>query len=353
LTYWDTFENGRRKQLECVLAEVYNAEQAILVNCGMSAIAVALGSCKVKTGTRLLVGRARYFETSGLIERYLRPIGAEVHEVDIGQPNALTEALESFRPEVVLLETVANMPSVDPVRDIAKWSTCSSAPIFIIDNSVQSVLTHWFDLLDFPERLLVVESGTKYLTNDAMCGVIYGAQDLIEDARHFARDTGQFLQARALSYLDPAVIRLLPLRMATHSRNVRAFAAELTHCSVPALRLTTLDKKVCDDNADVFVNGVGSLLYLEIGDCDGPLYRQILKEWRLRARSLGDAVVPDVRAGFGWVKSSARVYETAQLNRTDAPSYLRISIGLEGVEAMKASAQCLAEAVRQFSPGGQ
>lgn len=346
LTYWDTFENGRRRQVECVLADVYHAQQAILVNCGMSAIAVALGGCKVKTGTRLLVGRARYFETSGFIERHLRPIGVEVHEVDVGRPNALAAALESFRPEVVFLETVANMPSVDPACDIAKWSACSSAPIFVIDNSVQSVLTRWFDLLDFPDRLLVVESGTKYLTNDTMCGVVYGARGLIEATRHYARDTGQFLQARALAYLDPAIIRLLPLRMATHCRNVRAFAAELSACAVPGLRASGLDRLVDDGNVDIFAEGVGSLVYVEINGCDGGRYKQILTMWRHLARGRCDAVVPDVRAGFGWLKSSARVYETTRLNRADAPSYLRISLGLEDVSAVKASAQCLGDAAK-------
>ncbi|TIQ16286.1 MAG: hypothetical protein E5X61_29000, partial [Mesorhizobium sp.] len=99
LTYWDTFENGRRLQLERVLAEVYGSEQSILVNCGMSAIAVALGACKVRTGTRLLVGKSRYFETSGLIERHLLPLGVEIHAVDVAQPNVLRDALGGFRPE--------------------------------------------------------------------------------------------------------------------------------------------------------------------------------------------------------------------------------------------------------------
>ncbi|MER9675339.1 PLP-dependent transferase [Mesorhizobium sp. M0208] len=201
LTSWDTLENGRRLQLERVLAEIYGSEQSVLVNCGMSAIAVALGACKVKAGTRLLVGKSRYFETSGLIERHLLPLGVEIRAVDVARPNALRDALAAFGPEVVLLETIANMPSVDPVRDIAAWSACPSAPIFILDNSVQSGLTRWFDLLDFSDRLLVVESGTKYITNDAMCGVIYGAGDLIASTRNYARDTGQSLQARALSYL--------------------------------------------------------------------------------------------------------------------------------------------------------
>jgi cystathionine beta-lyase/cystathionine gamma-synthase len=348
LTYWDTFENGRRRQLECVLAEVYRAPQAILVNCGMSAIAVALGSCKVKTGTRLMVGKARYFEMSGLIERYLRPIGVEILEVDIARPNALASALDSFRPEVVFLETVANMPSVDPVCDLEKWSSCPSAPIFVIDNSVQSALTRWFDLLDFPDRLIVVESGTKYLTNDAMCGVVYGARDLIDTARHFARDTGQYLQARALSYLDPAMIRLLPLRMATHSRNVRAFASQVSICGISGVRLSALDKLSDNGNSSVFGRGVGSLLYLEIDSCNAAQYKRILSTWRQKARTRGDAFVPDVRAGFGWLRSSTRVYETTRLNRSDAPCYLRISLGLEDVGAVTASAQCLCDAVEEI-----
>ncbi|AZV79015.1 PLP-dependent transferase [Parasedimentitalea marina] len=347
LTYWDTFENGRRIQLERVLAEVYGAEQSILVNCGMSAIAVALGACKVRSGTRLLVGKSRYFETSSLIERYLLPLGVEIHAVDVAQPNALRDALAAFRPDVVLLETIANMPSVDPVRDITDWSASPSAPIFILDNSVQSALTRWFDLLDFTDRLLVVESGTKYITNDAMCGVVYGAGDLIASARNYGRDTGQFLQARALSYLDASLIRLLPLRMATHSRNVRTFAAELSRSGMPELEAIVLDKFADEGNAKVLAKGVGSLIFLAFGNCEGADYKRLLTRWQQRARAHGEAVVPDVRAGFGWLKSSARVYETTRLNRADAPSYLRVSIGLEDTEVVRASAKCLRDAAQE------
>jgi cystathionine beta-lyase/cystathionine gamma-synthase len=318
------------------------------VNCGMSAIAVALGACKVKTGTRLLVGKSRYFETSGLIERHLRPLGVAIHAVDVAQPNSLCDALAAFRPEVVLLETVANMPSVDPVRDIATWAATSSAPIFILDNSVQSALTRWFDLLEFPDRLLVVESGTKYITNDAMCGVVYGAGDIIAAARHYARDTGQYLQARALSYLDASLIRLLPLRMATHSRNVRVFAAEASCSDRPEVEITVLDKFADRDNAEVFALGVGSLIYIVLPGFEGSDYKQLLTLWRDKTGIHGEAAVPDVRAGFGWLKTSARVYETTRLNRKDAPSYLRISVGLEDTAAVCASAKCLADALQEM-----
>ena len=37
----------------------------------------------------------------------------------------------------------------------------------------------------------------------------------------------------------------------------------------------------------------------------------------------------EVRAGFGWDRTCARVYEGGQLNQPDAPSYLRIAVGIE------------------------
>jgi len=345
-TYWDTFENGRRLQLERTLASVYGADEAILLNCGMSAISVALGACKVSGGTRLLVGRSRYFETSGLLERHLRPSGVNVREVDVLKPGAITEAIEDFQPEVVFLETVANMPSVDAIKDIRLLSGRQPSPVFIIDNSVQSVLTRWFELLGAPDQVLVLESGTKYVTNDVMCGVIYGASaPLMKAARHYARDSGQFLQARALSYLEPALLELLPLRMAVHSRNVGAFVEELAAAQLEGPTVSTLDKRADHTNQDLFRAGRGSLIYLEISGSDPAIYRQILHRWRSASLNCATAVVPDIRAGFGWLRTSSRVYESAALNRSDAPSYLRISVGLEELDAIRASALCLSDAI--------
>lgn len=345
-TYWDTFENGRRLQLERVLSRVYGADEAILLNCGMSAITVALGACKVTAGSRLLVGRSRYFETSGLLERHLKPCGVIVREVDVMTPGAISEAIEEFQPEIVLLETVANMPSVDAITDIRMLSFRQPSPVFIIDNSVQSVLTRWFELLGRPDQVLVVESGTKYVTNDVMCGVIYGASaPLMKAARHYARDSGQFLQARALSYLEPVLMELLPHRMRIHSRNVRAFVEEIEAAQLKGLKVSTLDKHANYTNQDMFGDGIGSLVYLEISGCGPEVYRNTLHQWRTASMECATAVVPDIRAGFGWLRTSSRVYESAALNRSDAPSYLRISIGLEDLDAIKASALCLSDAI--------
>lgn len=108
------------------------------------------------------------------------------------------------------------------------------------------------------------------------------------------------------------------------------------------LKLTVLDSFADEGNAKVFAKGVGSLIYLVFGDCEGSHCKQLLTRWRQKARAHDHAVVPDVRAGFGWLKSSARVYQTTRLNRADGPSYFRISLGLEDTKAVGASANaCL------------
>jgi cystathionine beta-lyase/cystathionine gamma-synthase len=350
-TYWDTYEHGRRRQLERRLAQCYGAATALLLNCGMSAIAVSLGSCCLRSGDVLLTGTRRYFETTGYIDRFVRPSGVQVIEVEVGRPGALVEALTRFRPRVVLVETATNAPSVDCPKDINLWAQTSPDTIFIIDNSIQSVLTRWYDIAhDLSDRLLVVESGTKFITNEIMCGVVYGAGEPAARARNFARDTGQQLQGRSLSYLNEHLLDLLPRRLAIHDRNTRRFAEILRQHLPTSFHVVTVDSDAPAIGVSPFDLGIGCLVFVVGPSCLRPEgYHRILSSWRSLCGREVDHAVPSVRAGFGWLGTAARVYQGSLLNQSDAPSYLRISVGAEPEFAIKASARALATAISELA----
>lgn len=352
-TFWDTYEHGRRRGLEAQLARIYGAPEALLLNSGMSAVAVALGSRTLRSGARLLTGERSYFETTDYLERFVRACGIEVVRAPIERPGVLAAALRELRPEVALLETVTNVPSVPVARGIEQWSREGGSTFLVIDNSAQGHLTRWSEVLEGAwDRALVVESGTKYLTQECMAGVVYGGGEAFAAARHLARATGQQLQEKAFSYLCEAELERVGEKLARHSSNARAFAAELREAGSFAL-VHTLDSCATDEERRGFPfgAGVGALVFLALSSRSTGAatlearHREVLRRWRARARAAGLEL--DIRAGFGWINTSARVYESSRLNQDDAPCYLRVSLGVEPTSTIRALAAHAIAAARE------
>jgi len=344
-TYWDTYEHGGRRELERELAAGYGAADALLLNSGMSAIAVAVGSCNLRTGAKLLTGGRQYFETTGFLERFVEPTGVDVIRVDCCEPGRLRRAILETQPDVVLLETVTNCPTLDCALDLIDCISEFRDQLFVIDNSVQSWLTRWFELVhNGAENLLVVESGTKYISNEAMCGIIYGSGPAHVKARIFARDTGQQMQGRALNYLHKALIASLNLRLALHARNAKLFRTVLRDGLEDLYHVDTLDSSPSSDSR-LFSKGPGCLVFVRPPD-GAPFTPAKLHRWAERAGAAGDTVTPQICAGFGWMCTSARTYSGSLLNQPDAPSYLRVSLGAEPANAVRRSAELLVDVLR-------
>ncbi|MEI6430491.1 MAG: PLP-dependent transferase, partial [Pseudanabaena sp. ELA607] len=204
-TYWDTYEHGRRRQLEQILANTYGSESALLVNTGMSTIAVVVGMLNLSQGSKILTGERCYFETSDYLERYLVPRGIEIIRVPVDNTLLLNETIKNLQPQLAIFETVTNVPDVTALLGFPDCLGVSPNTFFLIDNSVQSHLTKWFSLVEKScSRVLVAESLGKYLTHETMGGVIYGSKETVERARNFARATGQQLQEKSFNYLCEA-----------------------------------------------------------------------------------------------------------------------------------------------------
>lgn len=347
-TYWDTYEHGLRRQIERKLAAGYGAGSAILLNSGMSAVAVSLGSCSLRHTGRILTSERHYFETDGFLRRFVEPLGVEVVRRDLSAPGALDEAIRRLRPEVVLLETVANCPTLDTAHGLRRAITEFPATTFIVDNSAQSWLTRWFDLTSRSDNLLVIESGTKYITNDAMCGVLYGCGERIGNARVYARDTGQQMQGRALSYLQDALLTRLHGRLRLHSRNAIAFRDLLRETLPQHYSVETLDSTSGGDPDGIFRDGVGAMVFIR--RIDGTAMPEgIIERWRDVVAGQPQSMWPQIRAGFGWLRTSARAYVGAALNQADAPNYVRVSLGVEPVDAVLGSGAVFADLLNAAS----
>jgi cystathionine beta-lyase/cystathionine gamma-synthase len=343
-TYWDTYENGERRILERFLSNGYGSSDALLLNCGMSAVAVAVGSLALRSGDCLLTSRTNYFETSGFLQRFVESTGVVIQRIDVSTAGALDGAIVRFRPKAVLLETAVNSPKLECPIGVLEAIRKHPETSFIVDNSVQSWLTRWFSSRDHHHDLLVVESGTKYITNQVMCGVIYGGGVRMTAARDFARDTGQQLQGRALHFLQRACVERLDQRLKIHSSNAKMFAQIVNESGGGRVVAKTLDANAPQSGWSPFSHGVGSLVFVEPAT-DRPIDKDFLHRWRQNLTAKGFGSMPDIRAGFGWMRTAARTYEGTKLNQPDAPAYLRVSCGIEPMEttivAAKTLAQCL------------
>jgi cystathionine beta-lyase/cystathionine gamma-synthase len=349
-TYWDTYEHGRRRQLEQILANVYGSESALLVNTGMSTIAVIVGMLNLRQGSKILTGEKCYFETSDYLERYLVPRGVEVIRVPVDNPLILIETIGNLQPELAIFETVTNVPDVTALLGFPDCLANSLNTLFLIDNSVQSHLTKWFEIAKTDlDRILVIESTGKYLTHESMGGVIYGSRKIVEQARAFARTTGQQLQEKSFNYLCEAEIEQVSWQLARHSRNVAAFIDVLKDYSTYFDYIRTLGGGIVNLklNHRIFGHGVGSLVFVALppnkSETLSQRHRQLMDEWFRRIKDIGLDI--SVRCGFGWKETTARVYESSYLNQVDAPSYLRISLGIEPLDIIHAFAHVLGDAV--------
>ena len=320
----------------------------------MSGIAVVTGMLNLKTDDNILTGDRCYFETSDYLARFVSQTGVNVIRVPVDEPKRITETLRQKRPTLAIFETITNVPGVPVAREWDEWLTASPTTFFLIDNSVQSHLTRWFEILPEDPRLLVVESGTKYLTEECMVGVIYGHADAVERARDYARATGQQLQEKAFNYVCEAEIKTAGRKLATHSRNVAAVMDELKPFASLFSFIRTLDTSTANEPAlEVFRYGRGALIFAALksheADSESPakLHRRLLVRWR--ELTLMSGIELHIRAGFGWNQTSARAYESGRLNQPDAPCFIRISVGCEPLDAVRRIALALGQAARDVT----
>jgi cystathionine beta-lyase/cystathionine gamma-synthase len=343
---WDTHEHGRRRQLEAALAACHHCESALLLNSGMSAVAIAVAAARPACGATILLGRGGHAGTADYLTRFVVPFGVNVVQVAAGNAGAVLDALRTLQPAVALFETAITAPRGDVPSGISRWFDAAAGTLFVVDNTVQSALTRWFDGeagTSGDGQLVVVESLTKYLAHQCAAGLIYGPEAIVGRMRELARAAGQQLQEKAFNFLRPAEIEHLPWKLSRHASSVRAFVEELG--SAPSIEWNTLDHGAdLEARASIFRRGPGGVVFVRLrGEGHGErAHHELLARWQAEARRRG-AWIP-VRAGFGWNDTTAVVHEPSRALPSSCPAHLRISIGIEPAAVTRRLAQALAAA---------
>ena len=319
-TFWDTYDHGRRRRLESLLAAAYGAQDAVLLNSGMAAVHSAAVCASEHGRRRVTLPDRRYFETHDLLANV--PLG---------------RSADPELSDVLLLEPITNCPTLDVNEPSAPGRRIGR---FVVDNSMWS---HAFPYAEVSAwvggaPLLVVESLAKYVSGLISGGVVYGDRESIETVRVFARRTGQLLQGAALSFLNPADIRLAGDRVRCH---VAAAAAFTAHLDPRRWTVLTADPGQVSRAGLPAALGTGSLVFLRPSD-PGADCADVVDRWVRASAGHGHAV--QLQAGFGWPWTSTRSYGKDHLNQPDGPQYIRVSVGALDDAAVKEQAMALNEA---------
>jgi cystathionine beta-lyase/cystathionine gamma-synthase len=332
-TFWDVYEHGARRRLERRLAALYGAEDALLLNSGMSALAVAVDDAGLRSSDRIWVDPTAYFETTDLLQRIHGRRGIEIAPLAHGPAPA--------PPRLAILETAQATPSTGHDHDAVLERLLLADCRIVIDNSLLGPGAAWPSGIAAHPRVLFAESTAKYICQHVSGGLLYGSEKALASARAVARGSGQQLQAAAFNHIRWGHIEGAPLRLEIHARNARVLARVLEE------NASLLEIHEAPQRNFAFLRGAGScLLFLRLRGEDETLaarHRRLLQRWRDAAR--GNA--PMIRAGYGWDRTTARCYEGQALKQAGVRDYLRISAGVESVASISHLAAALALAIRE------
>lgn len=355
-TIWDIYEHGSRRRLEANFAAMLNAQSALLLNSGMSAISVAMNAVGLKPTDHVFVGKSSYFETNEVLEHCADVIGCRIHSIDFLNTSVFEHALREFSPKLLVVETATNCPAPELLPDFSQVDFGSNRPMIICDQTIVGFPDTDVSL-KYPGEVIYLASLSKFVTNSISAGLIFGEVSLIDSCRRIARFSGQNLQERAFNFIRDSDINCVKYRMKIHQRNVQLFVDALTQVKSALSLLRTLGRDYLGETADD-PDVQGCLVFLALTPSRGHDYfsselvechRAVVGHWQDFSRRHGEAF--DIRSGFGWRTTSIRCYEGSQLNQSNAPSYMRISVGLETRRTTASLAAQLVESIREVTHG--
>ncbi|MEM7480485.1 MAG: aminotransferase class I/II-fold pyridoxal phosphate-dependent enzyme [Acidobacteriota bacterium] len=267
------------------LANLENAERALVAASGMAAISSALLG-HLSTGDHLLVSDVLYGGTHELVTRMLPRFGIEYDFIDADRPDTW-EAKRRPSTRVIYVETISNplmrVPPMDEVGEFARRHGLTA----MTDNTFATPINfrpaeHGFHLS--------LHSATKYMNghSDLVAGALCGTAEAIERAKGAAKLLGGSLDPHACFLLQRG-LKTLGLRMRQHNRTGLALARHLAgHRAVERVHYPGLEGQPDHARAARLLNGFGGMLAFEpVGGAEAA--DRILRRTRLatHAPSLG------------------------------------------------------------------
>lgn len=320
--------NPSRRFVEETVAKLEGGADAILTNCGMSAI--HLVSVALLTPDDLVVaphdcygGSYRLFNS--LSQRgYFKAIF-----VDQSDPVALKEAL-SLRPKLVLIETPSNpLLRVVDIQEISQQAHEVGALVLVDNTFMTPILQKPIDL----GADIVTHSCTKFLNghSDLLAGIlVFKDQQLATDVLWWANNIGT-LTSSFDSYLLLRGLRTLAARVTLQQANAQKVVEFLVnHPKIARVYHPSLSSNLGHEIAKKQQKGFGSLLSFELAG-EPEIMPKFLKALNIitLAQSLGGVeslICHSATMTHSGISAQAR--KTAGIS----DQLLRISVGLEDVD---------------------
>ena len=320
--------NPSRRFVEETVAKLEGGADAILTNCGMSAI--HLVSVALLTPDDLVVAPHDCYGGSYRLFNSLSQRGYfKAKFVDQSDPIALKEAL-SLRPKLVLIETPSNpLLRVVDIQEISQQAHEVGA-LVLVDNTFMT------PILQKPIELgadIVTHSCTKFLNghSDLLAGIlVFKDQQLATDVLWWANNIGT-LTSSFDSYLLLRGLRTLAARVTLQQANAQKVVEFLVnHPKIANVYHPSLPSNLGHEIAKKQQKGFGSLLSFELAG-DPEVMPKFLKALNIitLAQSLGG-----VESLICHPATMTHSGITAQARKTAGISdqLLRISVGLEDVD---------------------
>ena len=320
--------NPSRRFVEETVAKLEGGVDAILTNCGMSAI--HLVSVALLTPDDLVIAPHDCYGGSYRLFNSLSQRGYfKAKFVDQSDPVALKEAL-SLRPKLVLIETPSNpLLRVVDIQEISQQAHDVGALVLVDNTFMTPILQKPIDL----GADIVTHSCTKFLNghSDLLAGIlVFKDQQLATDVLWWANNIGT-LTSSFDSYLLLRGLRTLAARVTLQQANAQKVVEFLVnHPKIAHVYHPSLSSNLGHEIAKKQQKGFGSLLSFELAG-EPEIMPKFLKALNIitLAQSLGgvESLIchPATMTHSG---ISAQARKTAGIS----DQLLRISVGLEDVD---------------------
>jgi cystathionine gamma-synthase len=330
-TYTDRFYtrygNPTHTVAEKAIAELEDADSALLFASGMSAITTTILAL-LKTGDHLIAQRDIYGGATKFLTQWLTKFGIETTLVDTTDYRQHEAAI---RPNTRLLHLESPTNPTVRVVDLKKVAALAKGHnlVTLIDSTFATPINcrpfeHGIDL--------VMHSGTKYFGGhaDIICGIIAGRQDLISTIHATRTTLGCNMDPHA-AWLLLRGIKTLAVRVQRQNENALRVAQFLKgHPRVRSVNYPFLEGHPQRELAMAQMRGGGGVLSFEIDGTgeDACRFAEALELFTL-APSLGGVeslVTIPVITSHAMIRSEER--EKMGVTR----QLIRLSVGIEHVE---------------------
>jgi len=326
---YSRLQNPTRAQVEKVVAELEGGIDAFALSSGMAAISLLFEL--FSPGDHIITEADLYGGSIRLFDNVSKKNGYELTYIDCSIEDVESKIKENTK--AIYLETPTNpMMNVSDIKEIAKAAKAHNL-LLIVDNTF---LSPYFQNPLSLGADIVIHSGTKFLGghNDTLAGfIVTNREDIRDRLRFLIKTTGAGLSPFD-SWLILRGIKTLGLRMERAEKNALGLATWLkSQKNVTKVLYPGLPEHPGHEIMKKQSRGFGSMITFKVDTKEHAL--KILENVRMikYAESLGGV---ETLITYPTTQTHADVPEETRLKNGITPTTLRLSVGIEDIEDLKA-----------------